>query len=556
MANAFDQFDAKPQANAFDQFDQQAVAPVPVAEPAPTQDWSSLPGNIPASAGSFISNISQAVTHPVDTLKNLGNLAIGTIDKAASSLEANTPPEIRNAVNSANNWVASNIGGLSEVPTGGVSQMPGYKGDIAEKVGQFYVDRYGSLENAKQTLINDPVGAAADLSAVLSLGGAAASRIPGLSGKVAETLSQTGRAVDPFSMAGKVVSPVLKATGKGASELIGGLGTQTGGESLRLAAKAGYAGGQKAEDFTSAMRGRLPMEKVVSDAKMALNNMKQSRSQAYRSGMADISKDKTILDFKPIDQAVKEVRDIGTFKGKAIAKSTNDTMKQIQGTIDEWKKLNPAEYHTPEGLDALKQSLGDIRDATEYGSRSRLMADKAYKAVKNQIVEQAPEYAKVMKGYEEGSKLIKEIEKSLSLGEKATADTALRKLQSVLRDNVNTNYGRRGELAQTLVESGAPNLMEQLSGQALSSVTPRGLGKLVASGLSGAGLATMNPALLAPILMQSPRLMGEASYLGGKTARGISGAQRQLEALLNKAKMTTKGTAAGAFQAGRLEENK
>jgi hypothetical protein len=36
-------------------------------------------------------------------------------------------------------------------------------------------------------------------------------------------------------------------------------------------------------------------------------------------------------------------------------------------------------------------------------------------------------------------------------------DTTLRKLQSILRDNVNTSYGYRGELAKFLVNAGAPN---------------------------------------------------------------------------------------------------
>jgi hypothetical protein len=37
----------------------------------------------------------------------------------------------------------------------------------------------------------------------------------------------------------------------------------------------------------------------------------------------------------------------------------------------------------------------------------------------------------------------------IAVGEsKARVDTTLRKLQSVLRDNVNTSYGYRGELAK------------------------------------------------------------------------------------------------------------
>jgi len=506
----------------------------PIAQPeiSPSQqeqslDWSDVPmealSNVPKSAGEFAGNIYQAVRHPVETGGALVDLFTGVVQSAL--------PE---------QWQAESASGQRQ---------------LASNVADFFADRYGGIENLKQTMAKDPVGFLADASIVLTGGGAAASKIPGIA-KAGQTVAKVGKAVNPLTMAGKVIKPVAKAAGKGVSELVGGLGTHTGGESLRLAAKAGYKGGDVAEDFKSAMRGGTNMEEVVSDAKQALSNMRKAKSTAYRSGMANIAKDKKVLDFKPINESISDIYKIGTFKGKSVSKSTTGTMKQIKDVVSDWKKSNPYEFHTPEGMDALKRAIGDIRDSTDFGTPSRLMADKVYHAVKGQIVKQAPEYAKVMSGYEKGTKLIKEIEKSLSLGEKATADTALRKLQSVLRDNVNTNYGRRGELASELVDAGATNLMEKLSGQSLSSVAPRGLGRLVASGLGGAGVATANPALLAPIALQSPRLMGEAAYYGGKTARGLSGAQKQIEALLNKGKMTTRGAAAGAYQAGRLEENK
>jgi hypothetical protein len=135
-----------------------------------------------------------------------------------------------------------------------------------------------------------------------------------------------------------------------------------------------------------------------------------------------------------------------------------------------------------------------------------------------------------MKGYEEASKQIKEIEKTLSLNPKASIDTALRKLQSVLRNNVNANYGQRAKLAQFLVDAGAPNLMNKLAGQSLSSWSPRGLGKLgaqmmVEMAAMGAGAAAAGPhgllagAALMPFM--SPRLMGETAYYAGKGAANL-----------------------------------
>jgi hypothetical protein len=198
-------------------------------------------------------------------------------------------------------------------------------------------------------------------------------------------------------------------------------------------------------------------------------------------------------------------------------------------TVEAWKNLQASEYWTAEGFDALKQKLGDIRDATQYGTPERLVADQIYQAARNTIVKQVPEYAKVMKGYEEATKQIKEIERTLSLNPGASIDTALRKLQSVLRDNVNTNYGQRARLAQFLVNAGAPHLMEKLAGQALSAWTPRGLGKMVgteimagAAGALGGGATGAGMAALGTLPLMSPRAMGEASYLGGRVAKPLS----------------------------------
>jgi hypothetical protein len=80
-------------------------------------------------------------------------------------------------------------------------------------------------------------------------------------------------------------------------------------------------------------------------------------------------------------------------------------------------------------LDALKRRICDIVDNTERGSPAQKVATQVYNVVKDQIVKQAPEYAKTMADYEKASNLIREMEKTLSLNPKASVDTTLRKLQ-------------------------------------------------------------------------------------------------------------------------------
>ena len=308
-----------------------------------------------------------------------------------------------------------------------------------------------------------------------------------------------------------------RLVGQGAAALAKntlGMATGAGAETFGTAYRAGKTG---SKTFVDNMRGNVPMTDVLDDAKNTLSQMRIERGNQYRSGMVDIANDKTVIDFAPIDGAVQSLKKMGSFKGQTINKNASGTVDEITSIVENWKGLDPDEYHTPEGLDALKKAIGDIRDATQFGTPGRRAADTAYNAVKAQIDSQAPTYAKVMKDYSQASDTLQEIEKALSLGNKASADTSMRKLQSLMRNNVNTNYGNRLELAGTLEKNGA-DIMNAVAGQAASSLTPRGLQGLAATGAGVAGFT--NPATLALLPFTSPRMMGELAYGLGSLSRG------------------------------------
>jgi hypothetical protein len=357
-----------------------------------------------------------------------------------------------------------------------------------------------------------PAGKAADMALRVGAGAAGGGAAAGLVGEDAGTGAMIGGGLPIGVKAAGLAGSGLRSAG----EHILGKMTGTSAETLREAFKAGKTG---ADDFLKNMRGQIPFDDIVNSAKEGLRTMRQERGNAYRSGMVDIKGDKSILDMTPIAKAVSDIKASGLFKGKVINQKAGGTIDEIAAIVDDWVKSNADEFHTPEGLDALKQAIGDIRDSTDFSTPARRAADNVYNAVKSQIEKQAPKYSEVMKDYAEASQTIKEIEKALSLGEKASKDTAMRKLQSLMRNNANTNYGNRLDLAKQLEQRGNVSLNPAIAGQALSSWTPRGMQGLVTGGAVPAAALMGSPvAGLALAAGSSPRLIGEMAYGAGRMA--------------------------------------
>jgi hypothetical protein len=313
--------------------------------------------------------------------------------------------------------------------------------------------------------------------------------------------------------------PMLGAGIKALTPEILGLTTGAGAESIKQAFRAGKEGGDVGKMFAENLRKLVPQADVLESVSSNLTKMGQDLSSAYRSGMVNIKNDKSILDLTPIQQALKDANDAFKFKGQTKNAVASEQIDEANKAITKWNKLDPAEYHTPEGLDALKQQIGGILENIDFkNTAARKAVGDIYSSIKTTINNQAPEYSKVMKDYHEGLDTINEIKRTFSQTGKAATDTQLRKLQSLTRNNVSTNYGSRLDQMNTLETQGGKEIMPALAGQALNSMMPRGLaGQLGGVGyISGAALT--NPMALPAAALASPRLMGEASYYTGKAS--------------------------------------
>jgi muramidase (phage lysozyme) len=490
-----------------------ALQPAPQAQVAaqPTQNAPMSVGdvaygamtNLPASAVKYGKELYQAVTNPIQTLSSI-------LDVGAGALKNITPKSI-----------ASFIDTFDKNPEAAQRAV-----QAANAVGGEYAKRYGSLEGFKQAVATDPVSVMGDISILLTGGGTAATKVPGLA-KTGQVVSQVGRTIDPFNVAVKSVTKPLQLAEALATPALGSA-TGAGSEAIREAAKAGIAGGSKAQAFLDQMRGNAPIENVVSTARDAIAELYRNRSNDYLAGMSKAQSSNAILDFAPIDQAIAKAESIGSFNGIPIRENAASALADIKKKVEQFRSGDPAIFRTVEGFDKLKQAISDIQQSQPYGTPARKVADELYNAVKNEIVKQAPDYAKVMGDYETASALLKDIQGTLSLNKNANVDTSIRKLQSIMRNNANTNYGRRVDLAKELEATGVPGadtLFPQLAGQMLNSVMPRGIqGGVLPLGAGAMGVAGgFNPATIAAIgagaLASSPRIVGEAAFKAGQAAK-------------------------------------
>ena len=455
-------------------------------------------GNLIPSAGKFIANTAEglysAAAHPLETIG-------GALDIGAGALANAMPDQMRQAYDK---YIDYN----PEATQRSVQS--------ANAVGQYAKKRFGGVEEIKNTLATDPVGALGDVSMLLSGGGMAAAKIGKLQ-QLAKALETAGNVTNPLLPIQKAAEMSMQGVGN-AAKYYAGLKAGTGTEPISQAVTAGRTGEQT---FVKNMRGEVPITDVLDNAKSDLSAMKQQKQADYRQNMASVTGDKTVLDVQPIADAVDNGIQSNSFKGVPKDDKAAAYLQKAKSEIDDWQFKDPAEFHTPEGLDALKQRVGSILESIPYQEvNSRRVVGNVYNEIKTQIGKQAPTYANTMKAYSEASDLINEIEKSLSLGQKASIDTSMRKLQSLMRNNVNTNYGQRLNLATELENQGGRELRPALAGQALNSFTPRGLQGAVtaptsylAYGVGGVPLA------ISDLLSSSPRAVGEIAYKAGQGQR-------------------------------------
>ena len=260
--------------------------------------------NVVPSAGKFLGGMYEAVTSPVQTAK-------GLLDIGAGALRNVLPAPVTNFIDQfdANPEAAQRASA------------------VAKAVGGMYRDRYGDYESIKRTFAEDPVGAASDLSTLLSGGAAVASKV---APAVSRTLSKAATLTNP-------AAPVAAAAEYGI-----GLGAKGVGNALDLLQgqrPAVRAGNIVRNALTE--EGRAPQNLLA--AQMAMQNAPVGAT--VRQALADVT--------TPQAQYLGEMVQARTAPGAALATK----QAQQEGRVARVEAVTPNELAARQARTAVSEPL-------------------------------------------------------------------------------------------------------------------------------------------------------------------------------------------------------
>ncbi len=457
--------------------------------------------NLPSSTAKVIGTTVSAIAHPLRTTEAIGDIITGGIQKAtgAESLGEGSQPEVQ--------------------------AFDAFTGMLK--------DRYGNTENIKRTIATDPAGFLMDLSTIMG-GGGGVLKMAGLA-KTGSGVSKAAVLIDPIQASLKAGGAVLKPTlGRLAVEALGTT-TGTGRGSIEEALRG-------SKTLTATMRGETSGSEILGTAQSALQEIKNQRSLAYRPKLEAIGALKQSLDISPVKTRLEDM--LKSFNVKNSPDGTLDFSRSVvnknaQGEISELTEMvrewgSKSGDRTPVMVDVLKRRLDDFYSESK---NSRAIVASVRNEASKLLKKEVPGYSEMTRSYAKTSQDIADIQKSLSLGTQYGADTALRKLTSVMRES----FEFRKSFVDKLSAVSDVDLAAQIAGYNLRPIIPRGLiGKFALGTELTAAIMYAEPGIALALATASPKLVGEFMNLVGKSYR--------------TAKQIPRSVPIAAFQAGRAEQ--
>tara|TARA_X000000368_G_scaffold349753_1_gene289940 strand:- start:2106 stop:3764 length:1659 start_codon:yes stop_codon:yes gene_type:complete len=424
---------------------------------------------------------------------------------------------------------AKNIGALGSSVISLVKDGEQGNEQLARDVGQFFADRYGGFENVAQTLRDDPIGFLADASIILTGGASLSARVPtAMAGAVSKNINKVAVAIDPINVGVKVTANTLT---KGGGALVNVLGNTTGvgSKALTVAYLSGKSGGSNMAHLTEHMRNSKKIDETLTTAQKLIKELRDNNKNVFIEGKNGMNLAETPMDINIINKILMDFKNKNTFaSASTLSTKAQKKLKIIEKHIEIWNK-NPA-LHNAKGFDMLKKLI-DAEYPTGVGNLgdSAMVVADIRSSIKDAVVKAVPEYANVMKTYEDAINVSKEIEKGLALTKNSASHTTLTKLNTAIKNNSASQFGNKANALALLDDTG--RLESMIAGDALNSWSPRGIsGTIMPYGAGTLGLSSgvsggMGTGLLtggALLAGSSPRLMGNLALGAGKADRLIS----------------------------------
>lgn len=369
--NPFDQFDAPAataapavSANPFDQFDAPGMPQDQMPGSRQTYTAAEVPGaalqNLPASAQRFASGVvgglQQLATSPVETVSGLVG---GALDIGAGALQNVLPQNVVDVINK-----------FDFDPNSAKRAV-----EMANRAGGAIAKRYGSYENVKRTLAEDPVGAAADLSTLLGVGAM---------GTGSQVLSRASTLTNPLTA---VTAPVTAVARRGQAKMtkqqklnavrddtlregqaqgfvvtpgsvtptVGNILLERIGGKTRVEQLAGVRNQQVTDSLARRAIG-LP-----DDAPLTRDTMRDIRAQEYAAGYAPLANIGRVVADADFKQALQDVTNAFTGASKSFkGAAPQDVQKLI-------KPYSVADFDAADAIAATRTLRENARNNFQKG---------------------------------------------------------------------------------------------------------------------------------------------------------------------------------------------
>jgi hypothetical protein len=395
-----------------------------------------------------------------------------------------------------------------------------------EEMFRAFAAPYQSAESFKQYAQERPVEALLDISTGAGIASKAVPyKIPSVTGKVPFTERQVTTPAVGFSELSKVTNPLYmsgKVLEAGLPPILG-LTTGVGGEAIKKVYEASKAG---IDTAINQIVGKTESIEILNKAKAGLQEMIAQKNLQYSTAKKSSQFKGTDtgwaaspakLDFAPIRETFDNVKKSITYKGQvSVGDKELAAINEVEKILNTWE--SQPKLHTAAGLDFLKQRIDAVYPDDVKMTQAQRVIDTTRNGVKNYLVKEVPEYKKAMADYENSIETIREIDRGLIGGNKASQETALRKLLRTTRDET----GVKLSLADKMQKATGIDLSTEIAGASMKSFEPKSvLGTLGgAGGLLNIAFGTgLSPLTALGIGITSPKITGLLTQAGGKVAR-------------------------------------